>query len=146
MPRQIRQVVQSVQPSEPMQAFHSGRRKDAGVWAAPGPRGCSCLTVICSVLKLTAAKTFHEFSVLCGVSHSNPVFGWTRRKSQTFCFQHEERNEKRQLEQLLPSARLTPWVETKASCFPCYTHWLRGQPSHMLLILSREEDLLRDLR
>lgn len=146
MPVQIRQVVQSVQPVEPVQAFHFGRWKDAGVWVAPGPRCCSCLSVICSGLKLTAAKTFHELAVLCRVCHTKPVFGWTRRKSQTLCFQHGEQNEKPKLEQLLPSASLTPPVETKASCFPCYTHGLGGQPSHMLLILSREEDLLGDLR
>lgn len=144
MPRQIRQAVQSAQPAEPVH-FHFGRGKDAGVWVAPGPRDCSCLTDFCSRLRLTTAKTFHDLAVLCRVCHSKPAFGWTQRKSQTHCFKHGEKNEKPQLNQLLPSASLTPRVETKASCFPCSPHWLRGQPSYMLLTLSREE-LLRDLR
>lgn len=121
--------VQSVQPavnaSKPMQP---GRGKDVGVRVVPLPSGWSCLTVICSKLKLAAAKTFCERAILCKVCHSDPVFSWTWRKSQTLCFEHGDQKERPQLKQLLSSASSVQCREMKAGCFPCCTWQLRGQP------------------
>lgn len=121
--------------------------KRKGCWSLGSPRAKRLQLPhwFCSGLRLTTAKTFHDLAVLCRVCHSKPPFGWTQRKSQTHSFKRGEKNEKPQLKQLLPSASLTPRVETRASCFLCSPHWLRGQPSSMLFTLSREE-LPRDLR
>lgn len=95
-------------------------RKRKGCWSLGSPRAKRLQLPhwFCSGLRLTTAKTFHDLAVLCRVCHSKPAFGWAQRKSQTRCFKRGEKNEKPQLKQLLPSASLTPRVETKQVASP----------------------------
>lgn len=143
MPRQIRQAVQSALPAEPMQTHHFGRGKDAGVWVAPGPRDCSCLTDFAPGLGWQLQKYSTTLLFFAGFVAQSQHLAGLRGNHRLTVSNVGRKKEKPQLKQLLPSASQTPWVETKASCFPC-SHWLRGQPPYILLTLSTEE-LLRNL-